>query len=58
MSNETKPGCSGLRYMGDEKLPSYKGLKREHFINHSKDPYQTTRIQLNVRVFFCGSSGL
>ena len=33
LSNEKKTGC--LRYIGDEKLPSYVGI----IINHEKDPY-------------------
>ena len=35
MSNDEKraPGC--LRYIGDEKLPSYVGI----ILNHEKDPY-------------------
>ena len=32
LSNETNPGC--LVYIGDEKLPSYMGIK----IHHYKDP--------------------
>ena len=32
-SHETNPGCLG--YVGDEKLPKYIGIIR----NHNKDPY-------------------
>ncbi len=35
MSNDKNPGCFG--YLGDEKLPSYVGI-RDYFVNHHKDP--------------------
>ena len=43
MSNEKSPGC--LRYIGDYTTVMW-GL------NHYKDPYQTTRIQLKMKGFF------
>ena len=45
--------CRG--FVGDEILPSYVGI----IMNDYKDPYQTTRIQWKVRLFFFrGSSEL
>lgn len=41
--SEKNPGCSGS--IGDEKLPSYAGIK----INQYKDPYEATSI---LFVFF------
>ena len=40
------PSC--LRYIGDEILPGYVRIQT----NYCKDPYQTTRIQWKLRLFF------
>ena len=40
------PGCLG--YIGDEKLPNYKGI----IINHCKDPYEPTSIMESIKVVF------
>ena len=50
LSNERKPGWLG--YLGDDKLPSLKGIT----INHCKDPYSTTNI-MESRMVFRGSFG-
>ena len=45
LSNEKRaPGCLGL---GGEILPSDVGI----IVSHSRDPYQTTSIMENKRVF-------
>ena len=51
LSNENNPWCLG--YIGDYMTQLYG----DYFINHYKDPYETTRIQWKVRRFFCGSLG-
>ena len=45
MSNAKKPGCLG--YIGDDTTQ----LCGIFFINHSKDPYETTSISWKARPF-------
>ena len=51
MSHE-KRGPGWLGYIADDILPSYIGIK----INHYKDPYEATSIMESRKVFFRGSN--
>ena len=51
LSNERQPCWLG--YLGDDKLPSFKGIT----INHYKDPYSTTNIMEGRRDISRGSFG-